>query len=245
MIRNSTKSIKLNSIVASRTTTTTTRLVHSSSRILAKGDSSTIDSYRLPSQTSINEWEFKYDFIPKTSEPKVPPLTKEAVKQDIAHEKAKSVERELFAKESNSSIKVEANDAKVVHGGESVAAEPVLKEDTGSAPIDVSTPKSNINVSSSTTSTKPKKSANHDKYVQSSINPNINSGNVVNLSEGEVDHKTESVDKQSPVVEDIEHDNLTHQGETKKESNDAGLGIFALLGLGGAGYYYYSSTSKK
>ena len=87
MIRNSTKSIKLNSIVASRTTTTTTRLVHSSSRILAKGDSSTIDSYRLPSQTSINEWEFKYDFIPKTSEPKVPPLTKEAVKQDIAHEK--------------------------------------------------------------------------------------------------------------------------------------------------------------
>ena len=31
-------------------------------------------------------------------------------------------------KESNSSIKVEANDAKVVHGGESVAAEPVLKK---------------------------------------------------------------------------------------------------------------------
>ena len=58
MIRNSIKSIKLNSIVASRTTTTT-RLVHSSSRILAKGDSSTIDSYRLPSQTSINEWEFR------------------------------------------------------------------------------------------------------------------------------------------------------------------------------------------
>ena len=68
---------------------------------------------------------------------------------------------------------------------------------------------------------------------------------MVNLSEGEVDHKTESVDKQSPVVEDIEHDNLTHQGETKKESSGAGLGIFALLGLGGAGYYYYSSTSKK
>ena len=62
-------------------------------------------------------------------------MTKEAVKQDIAHEKAKSVERELFAKESNSSIKVEANDAKVVHGGESVAAEPVLKEDTGSAQL--------------------------------------------------------------------------------------------------------------
>ena len=39
---------------------------------------------------------------------------------------------------------------------------------------------------------------------------------MVNLSEGEVDHKTESVDKQSPVVEDIEHDNLTHQGETKR-----------------------------
>ena len=96
MIRNSIKSIKLNSIVASRTTTTT-RLVHSSSRILAKGDSSTIDSYRLPSQTSINEWEFKYDFIPKTSEPKVPPLTK-AVKQDIAHEKAKSVEENYLLK---------------------------------------------------------------------------------------------------------------------------------------------------
>ena len=39
---------------------------------------------------------------------------------------------------------------------------------------------------------------------------------MVNLSEGEVDHKTESVDKQSPVVEDIEHDNLTYQGEIKR-----------------------------
>lgn len=218
-----------------------TRTIHSSAAIFAKGDTSTIDSFRLPSQTSINEWEFKYDFIPKTSEPKAPPLTKEAVKQDIAQEKAKSVERELFAKESNSSVKVEANNAHVVHGGESVGSEPILREDKGSDPIDVSGPKSHPS--------KVKKSANHDQYVQSSVNPNINTSDVVNLSENEVDHKTESVEKQSPVVEDIEHDNLTNQGQQGQKETTSGGGsgfaILALIGFGGAGYFYWDSKKKR
>lgn len=183
-----------------------TRSLHCTRVVLAKGDSSTIDSYRLPSQTSINEWEFKYDFIPKTT-PKVPPVTKEAVKQDIAQEKAKSIEREMFAKESNSSIKVEANDARVVHGGEAVDSVHELNEDRGNAqPIDSSIGNPKVKGS------KPKKAANHDKYVQSSINPNINNADVVNLGGQAIDHKTESVDKQTPVVDDIEHDNLHHQG---------------------------------
>ncbi|KAI5962997.1 uncharacterized protein KGF55_002789 [Candida pseudojiufengensis] len=207
----------------------------------AKGDQSTIDSFRLPSQTSINEWEFKYDFIPKTSEPKVPPISKEAVKQDIAHEKAKAVERELFTKESNSSIKVEANDAKVLHGGEQVGAEPEYHEDKGSNPIDSST----ANISTK----KSKKSPNHNQYVQSSINPEINNANVVNLGDNEIDHKTEQVSKQSPIVEDIEHDNLHHEGqkapEDPKSNNNGIYGILALLGLGGGGYWYYSSTQAK
>lgn len=218
-----------------------TRSIHSSGMIFAKGDSSTIDSFRLPSQTSINEWEFKYDFIPKTSQPKIPPLTKEAVKQDIAHEKLKSVERELFAKESNSSIKVEANNANVIHGGEQVGAEPILKEDTSSSPIDVSIPKNKFS--------KSKKSVNHDQYVQSSINPNINSSDVVNLGGNEIDHKIESVEKQSPVVEDLEHDNLIHEGQQNpKESttngNGSGFAILAIIGFGGAGYFYWDSKKR-
>ncbi|CAK9440197.1 uncharacterized protein LODBEIA_P42970 [Lodderomyces beijingensis] len=225
----------------------TARLFHTTRVNLAKGDSSTIDSFKLPSQTSINEWEFKYDFIPKTSQPKVPPVTKEAVKQDIAHEKAKSVERELFAKESNSSVKVEANDANVVHGGEDVGAVPELHEDRGNAtPVDVS----RRNVGGGGSSGKPRKSANHDRYVQSSVNPKINEADVVNLGDNEVDHKTETVGKQTPVVDDIEHDNLTHQGQTlpDKKSDAAGSGgvggLLVLLGLGGAGYWYYSSSSS-
>ncbi|RCK57636.1 hypothetical protein Cantr_06961 [Candida viswanathii] len=219
-----------------------TRTIHSTAFTFAKGDSSSIDSYKLPSQTSINEWEFKYDFIPKTSEPKVPPLTKEAVKQDIAQEKAKSVEREMFAKESNSSVKVEANDSTVVHGGDVVGAEHVLREDVGSDPIDVSGPKSQP--------PKSKKSANHDQYVHSSVNPNINSSDVVNLSENEVDHKTEPVEKQSTVVEDIEHDNLTHQGEKLEKASggsggSAGFALLAIIGFGGAGYFYWDSKKTK
>ncbi|KAI3402901.1 hypothetical protein KGF56_004362 [Candida oxycetoniae] len=183
--------------------TTSARSFTVSKIIRAKGDSSTIDSFRLPSQTSINEWEFKYDFIPKT-EQKVPLISREAVKQDIAHEKAKSVERELFTKESNSSHKVEANEAHVVHGGEAVSAAHELHEDRGnSKPIDIS-----IGKSQQAGSSKPKKSANHDKYIQSSVNPKINDADVVNLGNHEIDHKIEEVVEQSPVVDDIEHDNL-------------------------------------
>ncbi|CAI5760715.1 unnamed protein product [Candida verbasci] len=233
MIRHSIKSIS--------TKTISIRCFNTSCMRLAKGDESTIDSFRLPSQTSINEWEFKYDYIPKTSEPKIPPISKEAVKQDIAHEKAKSVERELFAKESNASVKVEANNAEVLHGGETIGTEPEYLEDISSQPIDVTNPNAK-------NSTKFKKSVNHDKYVQSSVNPEINSGDIHNLSEGDVDHKIENV-KQSPVVEDLEHDNLNHEGQTKKDdtssSSNTGLGILAVLGLGGAGYYYFSSSSSK
>ncbi|KAI5968575.1 hypothetical protein CANMA_002320 [Candida margitis] len=216
------------------------RFMQQSATRLAKGDSSNIDSFKLPSQTSINEWEFKYDFIPKTSQPKVPPVTKEAVKQDVAQEKAKAVERELFAKESNSSVKVEANDAKVLHGGESVGAEPILQEDRGSNPIDSSKP----NVSNSA---KPKKAANHDQYVQSSVNPNVNAADVVNLGENEIDHKTESVGKQTRVVDDLEHDNLHHEGQQQSSSSGSTsvAGVLALLGAGGAGYWYYTSSTKQ
>ncbi|KAI5956778.1 hypothetical protein KGF54_000395 [Candida jiufengensis] len=214
------------------------RCLSNTAKRYAKGDQSTIDSFRLPSQTSINEWEFKYDFIPKTSEPKVPPISKEAVKQDIAQEKVKKVERELFNKESNSSIKVEANNAAVLHGGEHVGAEPEYHEDKGSSPID-----SSLNT---TKVKKSKKSQNHDQYLQSSINPNINNANVINLGENEIDHKTEKVDKQSPIVEDIEHDNLHNEGQSQStENSNTGIyGILALLGLGGGGYWYYSSTTK-
>ena len=55
---------------------------------------------RLPSKTSINESEFKYDFIPKTAEPKVPHLTKEAVKHAIAQNKAKQVENNCLPKKA-------------------------------------------------------------------------------------------------------------------------------------------------
>lgn len=241
MLRQSIRSAYNGNIVAKR-------FIQQSSINFAKGDSSTIDSYRLPSQSSINEWEFKYDFIPKTTQPKVPPVTKEAVKQDIAQEKAKAVERELFAKESNSSVKVEANDAKVLHGGESVGAEHVLREDRGSNPIDSSKP----NVSNAS---KPKKAANHDQYVQSSVNPDINQADIVNLGENEIDHKTEDVGKQARVVDDIEHDNLHHQGQQESSSSSSSstssssgsssvAGVLALLGVGGAGYWYYTSSSK-
>ena len=63
------------------------RTFSSFSRVRAKNDSSTIDSFKLPSQTSINEWEFKYDFVPKVAEPKIPPVSPEAIKQDIAQTK--------------------------------------------------------------------------------------------------------------------------------------------------------------
>ena len=82
-------------------------------RVLAKNDFSTIESYRLPSQTSINEWEFKYDFVPKVSEPKVPPVSLSAIQQEKAEIKKQQMEHELLTRELNTSIKVEANDASV------------------------------------------------------------------------------------------------------------------------------------
>lgn len=201
---------------------------------LAKNDSSTIDSFRLPLQTSINEWEFRYDFIPRVAEPKVPPITQEAVKQDIAHEKKALVEKELFNRENASSVKVEANSATVVHGGEAVGSEPEYLHDRGSKPVD----------STGGAAAPAKKPVNRDKYVQSSLNPNINNSEVVNLGQGEVDHKASHVDKQTPVVDDIEHDNV--EGATKPAPSGSNPAILALLGLGGAGgaYYYFKQEKK-
>ncbi|CUM68048.1 uncharacterized protein PRCAT00005763001 [Priceomyces carsonii] len=214
------------------------RTLQSTPFYMTKNDNSTIDSYKLPSQSSINEWEFKYDFIPKTAEPKIPPVTPEAVKQDVAHQKKANIEKELSNKEQASSVKVEANAAQVVHGGESVGSEPEFIQDRGSKPIDAS-----ISVSSAKG-----KPANRDKYIQSSANPHINKNEVVNLGDNEVDHKTSSVEKQTQVVDDIEHDNLhtseqSRQGP-KKSSNSSAVGISLGLGVAGiAGFYYYTSSN--
>ena len=203
---------------------------------MAKGDSSTIDSFRLPLQTSINEWEFKYDFIPKTSEPKVPPVTQEAVKQDIAIEKAKHVERELFTKEANSSVKVEANSAAVIHGGESVSDEPEFLQDRGSKPIDVS------KVATSHQSSKP---ANRDKYLQTSINPNINNSDVISLGENEVDHKSTTIDKQTQVIDDVELDHMDTSWIPKEEKKSRSKVVAVPLILGaGLGYYFFGPEKK-
>lgn len=207
----------------------------------AKNDSSTIDSFKLPSQTSINEWEFKYDFIPKVSEPKVPPVSPEAIKQDIAHEKKIDVEREMFNKEGATSVKVEANDAKVIHGGESVIDEPEFIQDRGSDPIKVENFKG-------TNSSKPTKPANRDQYLQTSINPNINQSDVNNLSESTIDHKQSDV-KPSKVVDDLEEDNMQHAGQQKLEdTKSSGNGVYITLGLFGLGagsYYIYNNNGDK
>lgn len=205
----------------------------------AKGDSSTIDAYRLPSQTSINEWEFKYDFIPKVSLPKIPPVTPEAVKQDIAQNKKQQVEAELFNRELNSLIKVEANAASVVHGGESVGAEVELLQDRGLAPVDAS--------HSGATGGTTKKTANHDQYVQSSANPDINKPEVVNLGhENDVDHKIAAV-HEAKVVDDVEHAQSTGTAAPETEGGAGGAAkILAVLGLGGlAGYFWLGDLKKK
>ncbi|CUM45358.1 uncharacterized protein AC631_00473 [Debaryomyces fabryi] len=223
----------INKTVASYSTK---RLLHSSLPRFVKNDDSTIDSYRMPSQTSINEWEFKYDFIPKVAEPKVPPLTREAIKQDIANEKKAQVEKEMLNLEVIS-VKAEANDAPVLHGGEAVAAEPEFLHDRGSEPVDAS-------YASPRESAKPKKPANREKYIQTSINPQINQSEVVNLGASDVDHKSSNVE-QSRVVDDIEHDNLHTLGQ--KNSNKSGFGVgvpLALLGLGAGGYYYYQTSES-
>ncbi|SGZ53234.1 CIC11C00000005088 [Sungouiella intermedia] len=214
------------------------RAIHGCARVLAKNDSSTIDSFKLPSQTSINEWEFKYDFVPKVAQPKIPPVSPEAVKQDIAQTKKQQVETELFNKELNSSVKVEANNAAVVSGGEQVGAEVEYLQDKGSEPVD-SSPKTRIGES------QPKKTANHDNYVQSSINPEINQSTVVSLDhDKEVDHKTSDV-HHAKVVDDVEHDHETQQAPTETSSSGAAK-LFAVLGLGGvAGYFWFGAPEKK
>lgn len=214
---------------------TPVRALHVSSRILQKNDTSTIDSFKLPTQTSINEWEFKYDFVPKMPKPKIPPISPEAVKQDIAHTKKQEVEVEMFAKELNSSIKVEANDADVVHGGDLVVDEVEFLHDRGLEPVDVS---------SKPEAASRKKTANTEKYVQTSINPEINHSDVVNLGhENEVDHKTTPI-SQARVVEDNEH-TVTEEPKTDAPPrNDAGK-ILAVLGLGGiAGYFWFGQNKK-
>lgn len=218
------------------------RQIHKSAiRLYAKNDDSTIDSYRLPSQTSINEWEFKYDFVPKVSEPKVPALTPEAVKQDIAHERRAKVEKEILDKELATSIKVEANDSHVVHGGESVGTEPEYLQDRGSQPVDISRP--------NPASQQPGKPANRDKYIQTSINPEINSPDVSSLSHGEVSHKTTSTEGQSQVLEEVEEEDHHKIKSAEDAAKASGSGTKWLLTLGGAavgyyGYQYFQEEKK-
>lgn len=208
------------------------RAVSRSSVRQAKNDASTIDSFKLPSQTSINEWEFKYDFMPKVAEPKIPPVSPEAVKQDIALNKKQQVEKELFNKELQQSVKVEANDSAVVHGGESVAAEPEDLGDRGSDPVD-----------SSPVVQKPQaqKTANTHKYVQLSVNPEINNPSVVNLgNEDHVDHKTADVDHTSEIL-----DAEGAKPEPPKATTPTAIKLLAVLGLGGvAGYFAFGSDKK-
>lgn len=212
----------------------TKRLFHSSLPRFVKNDGSTIDSYKLPSQTSINEWEFKYDFIPKVAEPKIPPVTPEAVKQDIANEKKTQVEKEMLDQEVVS-VKAEANEAPALHGGESVKAEPEFLQDRGSEPVDAS-------YVSPRESAKPSKPANREKYIQTSINPQINQSEVVSMGASDVDHKSSDV-KQSRVVDDVEHDNLHTLGQENPKKPGTGFGVpLAFFGLGAAGYYYYTSS---
>lgn len=223
----------INKTVASYSTK---RLLHSSLPRFVKNDDSTIDNYRMPSQTSINEWEFKYDFIPKVAEPKIPPVSREAIKQDIANEKKVQVEKEMLNLEVVS-VKAEANDAPVLHGGEAVKAEPEFLQDRGSTPVDASyaTPRE---------SAKPSKPANREKYLQTSINPQINQSEVVNMGANEVDHKSSDV-KQERVVDDVEHDNLHTLGQENANKSSTSFGVpLALLGVGAGGYYYYKSSDS-
>lgn len=190
-----------------------------SARVLAKNDASTIDSFRLPSQTSINEWEFKYDFMPKVAEPKIPPVSPEAVKQDIAQNKKQQVETELFIRELNSSVKVEANDATVLRGGVAVSAEPEYLHDRGLDPVDA-------------LHSKPvqpgKKTANTAKYVQLSLNPEINQPTVVSFADRAVDHKIGTVE--TPEVEDAE--------AAPQARRTSPFVVVGLLGAGAAAGYY-------
>lgn len=218
---------------------TSLRSFSRSAIILAKGDASTIDSFQLPSQSSINEWEFRYDFIPKILEPKIPPVSKEAINQDIAQEQVKKIELETFNREANIASRVEASAADVVSGGEYV------QENTASAETlkNYSNPDILLNKT-----TKKKKFAGSDKYVQSSVNPNVNDAEVINLGEYSVDHKVGKLASQTIVEDDLDADNLQEmqaiyeRGEKFKgqEKRKRLLVPLGLVGLGASGYYFYS-----
>ena len=155
------------------------RCLHQSSILSKKNDSSTIDSYKFPSHTSLHEWDFKYDFIPKETKPKIPSLTREAVNQDIAQEKKSSVEKEL-GKEEMKSVKAEANASPVVHDGKIVTPDPE-HHPGGSEPIDASH-------KGARGETKEKRPVNREKYVQSSLNPDVNKSEVSNMGEKDIKH---------------------------------------------------------
>lgn len=212
-----------------------TRLLSRSSIALAKGDASTIDAYQLPSQTSINEWEFRYDFIPKVLEPKIPPVTKEAISQDIQQEKVKKIELETFAKEANTTTKV-ASVATVVSGGEFVET-----DNDASITKPYSNPELILN------NAKKRKFAGSEKYVQSSVNPHVNNAEVVNHGDNDISHKIGKVAEQELVVDDIDADSshemqaIYERGERLKEGKKKNLFIpLGLVGVGIGGYYLYS-----
>lgn len=217
---------------------TTLRTLRTSAVQLAKGDKSTIDLFRLPSQTSINDWEFKYDYVPKVATPKTPAVTKDAVRKQIVEDKVKQVEQEIFNKEANQSVLLEGSGATVIHGGELVAQSPVDDHAHGNpTPIDSSSGKERVE----------KKSAKNP-FVQSLLNPNLNNPEVVVLGDSEVDHKTQQV-KPAQVVDDLEHDNLKGAGQAaaediKKKGSPVGITVASLLGLGGVVYYFQGKEKK-
>lgn len=216
------------------------RSISRSSVVSAKGDASTIDSFQLPSQSSINEWEFRYDFIPKILEPKIPPVTKDAIKQDIALEQVKKIELETFSKEANETSRVESSVADVVSGGEYVQ---------GDVQGDAILAKNYSNPDIILNKSKPRKFAGSDKYVQSSINPNVNDAQVINLGEYSVDHKVGKLASQTIVLDDLDADNLQEmqniyeRGERLKREQQRKKKLLiplGFLGLGVSGYYLYN-----
>lgn len=237
------------------------RMLHVTRVAWAKNDASTIDSFKLPSQTSINEWEFRYDFVPKVSEPKVPPVTPEAVAKDvIAEMQARNAREDQLTK--SQSVKVEANLADVFHQGQSVVEDPVVVGDHAhaeeGAAVDEKSGRGSLEVAPSL-ATKP---ANRDKYVQSSINPLINDSQVANYGLNEVDHKISEVPEQTPVWEDVEHSNELQRQDLsdpanrpapdvtpkKEEVYEDISGFFIplmLIAFGGVGYYYYYYLVQK
>lgn len=155
------------------------RRLHTSPLLLRKGDLLPIDAFRLPLQVSINEWEFRYDFSPRDSSIKVPAINREAVRKDIAAQRAQDVSRQILLSEGNSSIKVEANTAQVVSGGESVPDDP----EQIPMPLSLSTAERG----GIAKPVPPAKRTGRDtRYLQCSINPEINKGVVVQIGDVKV-----------------------------------------------------------